>query len=368
MMGDLAIDRATTESREPPLQRLLLFNLATDEKDPILGFAVEWVRVLAARVRHVDVITMRSGTADLPGNVRVYSIGKERGWTEARRLVEFYRRLGLLLHEQTYDACFAHMQELFALLAAPLLKLKHIPVTLWYTHPHTALTLRAAIRTVDRVITADSSSCRVRTSKLLVTGHGIDTDRFVPAPCHRFRFRVVAVGRVTPIKRLELLVDAAAHLQSRLAQPLEVRLIGPTDIPDANYEAALRRRAFEMGIAPQVNFVGPLGTEELIAEYQAADAVVSLTGRGSFDKSALEGMSCGLPLLTMNPAFAPHLLAAGVPGPIEDGNAEALGEAIARLADVPVEERRRWGLALRAEVVRAHSLQRLADLLVNQIL
>jgi glycosyltransferase involved in cell wall biosynthesis len=368
MMGDLAIDRAPTESREPPLQRLLLFNLATDENDLLLGFTVEWIRALATRVPNVDVITMRSGTAHLPENVRVYSLGKERGWTEARRFVEFYRRLGLLLHEQTYDACFAHMQERFALLAAPLLKLKHIPTTLWYCHPDTPWALRAAIRTVDRVISAESNSCRVRTSKLLATGHGVDTDRFVPAFGDRSRFRVVAVGRVTPIKRLDLLIDAAARLQSRLTQDLEVRLIGPAFTPDISYEAALRHRAFEMGIASQVNFVGPLGTEELIAEYQTADAVVSLTGSGSFDKSALEGMSCGLPLLTMNPAFAPHLLAAGMPGPIEDGNAEALARAIGRLADLPVEERRRLGLALRAEVVRAHSLQRLADLLVNQIL
>ena len=368
MMGDLAIDPAPTDSREPPLERLLLFNLATDQEDPILGFTVEWVRALATRVSNVDVITMRSGPTDLPDNVRVFSIGKERGWTEARRLVEFYRRLGLLLREQTYDACFAHMQERFALLAAPLLKLKHIPVTLWYVHPHTPLALRAAIRTVDRVITASSSSCRVRTSKLLVTGHGIDTDRFVPAFCDQSHFRVVAVGRVTPIKRLELLVDAAASLQGRLTQALEVRLVGPTDISDVDYEAALRDRALEMGIASQVSLVGPRGTEDLIAEYQAADAVVSLTGRGSFDKSAIEGMSCGLPLLTMNPDFAPLLLAAGMPGPIEDGNAEALGHAIERLVEVPVEERRRLGMALRAEVVRAHSLQRLADLLVNQIL
>jgi glycosyltransferase involved in cell wall biosynthesis len=368
MMGDLAIDQAPTESRVPPLRRLLLFNLATDEKDPILGFTVEWVRALATRVPYVDVITMRSGTTDLPGNVRVYSIGKERGWTEARRLIEFYRRLGLLLHEQTYDACFAHMQERFAVLAAPLLKLKHIPVTLWYTHPHTPLALRAAIKTVDRVITADSSSCRIQTSKLLATGHGIDTDRFVPDFGDRSGFRVVAVGRVTPIKRLELLVVAAARLQSRLRQPLEVRLIGPTDISDTDYEAALRRQASEMGIASQVDFVGPLGTDELIAEYQAADAIVSLTRHGSFDKAAIEGMSCGLPLLTMNPAFAPHLLAAGMPEPIEDGSAGALEQAIGQLVDVPVEERRRMGMALRAEVIRAHSLQRLADLLVNEIL
>ena len=123
-----------------------------------------------------------------------------------------------------------------------------------------------------------------------------------------------------------------------------------------------------MGIASQVDFVGPLGTDELIAEYQAADAIVSLTRHGSFDKAAIEGMSCGLPLLTMNPAFASHLLAAGMPEPIEDGSAGALEQAIGQLADVPVEERRRMGLALRAEVIRAHSLQRLADLLVNEIL
>jgi glycosyltransferase involved in cell wall biosynthesis len=368
MTGDLAIDWAPTEGRKAPLQRLLLFNLATDENDPLLAFTVEWIRALAARVPNVDVITMRSGTADLPENVRVYSIGKERGWTEARRLAEFYRRLGLLLHEQTYDACFAHMQERFALLAAPLMKLKHIPVTLWYCHPATPWALRAAVRTVDRVISADSSSCRVRTPKLLATGHGIDTDRFVPAFCDRSRFRIVAVGRVTPMKRPDLLVEAAARVESQLTQPLEVRLIGPTPVGDNEYEATLRRRAFELGIGSQVHFVGSLGTEELIAEYQAADAVVSLHLHGSFDKSALEGMSCGLPLLTMNPAFAPHLLAAGMPGPIEDGNIEALAQAIGRLADVPVEERRRWGLALRAEMVRAHSLQRLADLLVNQIL
>ena len=94
---------------------MLLFNLATDDQDPILRFTVDWVRALAARIPNVDVVTMRSGTADLPENVRVYSVGKERGWDGgACRLAEFYRRMALLLHEHSYDACFAHMQELFS--------------------------------------------------------------------------------------------------------------------------------------------------------------------------------------------------------------------------------------------------------------
>jgi glycosyltransferase involved in cell wall biosynthesis len=79
-------------------------------------------------------------------------------------------------------------------------------------------------------------------------------------------------------------------------------------------------------------------------------------------------MSCGLPLLTMNPAFAPIMTAANAPGLIPDGDVGALAQGIELLVNASVDERRQWGLALRAEVVRAHSLQRLADLLVDQIL
>ena len=56
--------------------RLLVFNLATDVDDPILGFTTHWIRALARRVEAVQVITMRAGRLDLPNNVRVDSVGK----------------------------------------------------------------------------------------------------------------------------------------------------------------------------------------------------------------------------------------------------------------------------------------------------
>jgi len=39
---------------------LLLFNLATDADDPILGFTTGWLNRLAAHYTQVDVITMRN--------------------------------------------------------------------------------------------------------------------------------------------------------------------------------------------------------------------------------------------------------------------------------------------------------------------
>ena len=108
--------------------RLLLFNLMTDEADPVLGFALGWIRELAARCEYVDVITMYRGAYQLPENVRVYSAGRERGWSKPLRLAHFYRHLLRLLRARRYDACFAHMMPLFAGLAGPLLSARGIPI------------------------------------------------------------------------------------------------------------------------------------------------------------------------------------------------------------------------------------------------
>ena len=100
--------------------RLLLFNLMTDDADPVLGFASGWIRELAARCEYVDVITMYQGSYQPPANVRVFSAGRERGLSKAARLTRFYRQLARLLSTRRYDACFAHMMPLFAGLAGPL--------------------------------------------------------------------------------------------------------------------------------------------------------------------------------------------------------------------------------------------------------
>ena len=91
--------------------RLLLFNLATDREDPILGFTTRWICALAQRVESIHVITMTSGRVDVPDNVEVYSVGKERGYSEARRVIEFYRLLVRVLRKNRIDVCFSNVHD-----------------------------------------------------------------------------------------------------------------------------------------------------------------------------------------------------------------------------------------------------------------
>ncbi|MEM4205021.1 MAG: hypothetical protein QXS54_13215, partial [Candidatus Methanomethylicaceae archaeon] len=108
--------------------RLLIFNMAMDLDDPLLEFVTYWVRSLAKRVEFIHVIAMRAGRIEVPENVRVYSVGKEKGYSEPRRAVEFYRLLFRILREDQIDACFSHMIPIFTVLAAPVLKAKGIPI------------------------------------------------------------------------------------------------------------------------------------------------------------------------------------------------------------------------------------------------
>ncbi|PIE32006.1 hypothetical protein CSA56_16765, partial [candidate division KSB3 bacterium] len=143
--------------------RLLLFNLLTDADDPILGFTSSWIRELARQVDAIDVLTMQTGNVVVPGNVRVYSVGKEKNYSEPRRALEFYRRLWKLLCSHKYEACFAHMMPLFAAMGAPLLRIKRIPIVLWYAHKSVTPTLRLATFLVDRVVSASVESFRIDT-------------------------------------------------------------------------------------------------------------------------------------------------------------------------------------------------------------
>jgi glycosyltransferase involved in cell wall biosynthesis len=353
-------------------RRLLLFNLVTDADDPILGFTHDWIRSLAARVAHVDVVTMSTGRVDVPANVRVYSVGKERGYGEPRRAVELYRIFARLGWLRGYDACFAHMQPLFAVMAAPVLRVRGVPLTLWYTHPATTPMLRAAVAVSDTVVTASPESINVSSNKVVAIGHGIDTDRFRPAPAPAGDdappFRVVAVGRIAPIKGLERLVEAAAVLRPRLGTGLEVTVAGPVAPADAAYRQELGRRVDAAGLAEVFRFPGPIARADLPALLQASSAAANLTVRGGFDKAALEAMSCGIPLVTTNASFRPLLEEAGAPELLAPADAEGLAATLARVAALPVGERAAIGRRLRAVVVDHHSLDRLTERLTGELL
>ena len=358
-------------SREEKL-RLLLFNLATDADDPVLGFTTSWIRALAQRCETIDVITMRKGRVEVPGNVRVHSVGKELGYSEPRRAVEFYRNLFAILRHSHIDACFAHMMPVFAVMGAPLLKFRRIPLTLWYTHKSVTPVLRLAEKLSDRVVTASPESFRLPSNRVVVTGHGIDTDTFVP-PCiprpPTRAFTIVSVGRIAPIKGLETLIEATRLLLYQYdLKDLQVRLVGSVYDHDNDYASALHRQVIHGRLEDVVQFVGPVPFDRVVKEYQQADVFVNLSNTDSLDKAVLEAMSCGVPVITSNLAFRRVLGDLATDLMVFKDDPRLLAERLRALYEAESERRRALGERLRGMVVQSHSLERLVRYLVQEIL
>lgn len=348
---------------------LLVFNLAMDADDPILGFATWWVRALATHCASVDVITMRAGRLDVPENVHVHSVGKERGYSEPRRAGRFLRVLRSLLARHRYGACFAHQMPLFAVMGWPLLRSRRIPITLWYAHRATPVILRVAERVVDRIVTSTEEAFRLPSPKVAVIGQGIRTDLFVPRPGARqaSAFTITTVSRISPVKRLEVLVDAVAMLVEAAGPPdVRARIVGP--VHDSGYERSLRRRVERAGLGEIFTFVGAVPPERLVSELHQADVVVNLSPVGLYDKAVLEAWSCGIPVVASNTAYAEPLSRIAPGLLVAEGDPRAVASALGRLRAMSSSERTGIGLRLREEVIEHHSLERLARLLCQDIL
>ena len=342
---------------------LLIFNLAVDADDSVLGFTTEWINEFARRAEHVFVITMRAGRIEVADNVSVFSVGKEKGYSEPRRAVEFYRILFRLLREERIGGCFAHMMPLFAIMGAPLLRWKGVPVVLWYAHKSVTWTLRLAEKAVNRVVTASPESFRLKSDKVIVTGHGINTERFTPSSAFHesHPFTITSIGRVAPIKRLEELIYAACLLVEEQSAPeFQIRIVGEAYPKDQSYADSLRRQVENHGLQSYVNFTGGVPFEQVVSEYQRADVAVNLSDTGSVDKSVLEAMSCALPVVTSNVAFESMLSDWSDLFLVSEEVPIGLAHSLRKLVNMSDDERREKGQALREIVVARHSLHQLA--------
>ncbi len=287
--------------------KVLVLNLATDADDPVLGFTTSWVDALARHSAHVDVITMRAGRLELPSNVVVHSLGKEQGFSEPRRLVEFYRALGRVLSARRIDMCFAHMAPLFAVLASPVLMPLQIPIVTWYAHPRLTQTLRLAHRVSTAMVTSLPSAYPHRSNKLHVIGQGIDTEAFKPGSSPLDKRLILCVGRLSRVKDHATLLRAASILQREAPGSFDVNVVGGVArTEDMAYSSELMAEAQRERLEGIVKFIGPVARAELPAWYCRAAVHVNLTPKGFGDKVALEAMSCATPCLTANTESADH--------------------------------------------------------------
>jgi glycosyltransferase involved in cell wall biosynthesis len=351
--------------------RLLVITPKVDPDDDLFGHVATWMAALARRVDRLYVIALWDTRPPLPANVRLATLGKGATEDKAFWLARLQRYLARLCLEGEVDAVLAHMGPVFAVAAAPIARLAGVPLCLWYAHGHVSPMLRLAHRLVDGIGTSTPEGFRIPSAKVTVTGQGIDTARFVPAVGNGIEGPILSVGRFSPIKDYETLLDAIALLTpasgtSDDAHTFEL-IGGSHSEAERRYFADLLARADRLEIRERVKLVPGLPHAEIVPRYQRASLFVSCSRTGSLDKAVLEAAACGVVPLVCSSAFR------GLFGERWDelsfppGDAPVLARRMADWLGRGEAERRAVGSELRAVVERSHSVDHLADAIVAMI-
>lgn len=274
-----------------------------DSNDPILGFFHRWIEEFAKRCQAVIAVCLEKGEHYLPGNVRVLSLGKESGQSRIKYAVNFYKYIWR--ERNNYDAVFVHMNPEYVVLGGLFWRFWDKKIALWYTHKSVNLKLRLATGLSHLIFTASPKSFRLKSKKVRITGHGIDTEFFWPKErSANDIFRMISVGRISGTKNQLSLVKMFAELLPQTGKPVVLELIGsPVTEEDKKYQRRIADYINVNELQNKVKLVGAVPQGKLAEYYHDADLLVNLSQTGSLDKDVLEAAACNLDVLTTNEAF-----------------------------------------------------------------
>lgn len=317
--------------------KLLIVTQVVDKDDSILGFFHRWIEEFVAHAERVEVVCLREGRHSLPANVQVHALGEGNKLARALRLVR-----QCYAARKAYDRVFVHMNPEYLIAAGWLWRLLGKRVALWYTHKSVNYRLRLGAPFADIIFTASKESFRLKSEKVRVMGHGIDTEFFSPGTEPRSD-TVLTAGRLSPAKRNDLVLRAGQYFHRHIWIAGE----GPE-------LANLQGLAATLQLAERTQFLGARTHEQMRELYRRCGVLAHASETGSIDKVVLEALLCGLPVVSTSEAFKemlePHgLFASAEPKALAAALERAQGANISALTDL---------------VRREHALERLIPSLI----
>lgn len=355
--------------------KLLMITRKIDSDDWLAGHSFEWAKKLSSKLLasggSLTVICQEVGNRGEMA-AEVYSLGKETGAGRFMQLKNFARLAGRLVPQA--DGIFCHQNPEYAIAVSPWAKLYGKKIVSWYTHRSVTWKTRVMLAVSAAVLTASKLSFRLPSPKVEAVGHGIDTGKFTPSQSppktgggKAGAFKIITVGRISPVKNLEVLIEAArilAYEEGR--RDFLVEIYGEIGLASQqDYLNKLKAMVLQKDLDGFVHFKSSIPHSQVVPVYQSASAFVNLSSTGSLDKAVLEAMSCEVPVVTSNEAFAQMLSPFAEQCFMNKADARALAGKLAALYALKLSDRLALAANLRRIVLAEHSLDKLAQKIIK---
>jgi len=273
---------------ESKLKRLVIYNLETNLDSNVLAAAHDWIESFAKNVDQIVVYSTHVGRIDLPTNVIVREIGGGSPVRKVLAVIRLLKSVAIEFPNRNRLTVFHHMSTRSLLIVGLFYKLMGVRQGLWYSHSKKAFSLSASQILANRIFTSTPSAIPISGNRVKFVGHGLKSERFLrnDSGARQKREGIVAIGRVVPVKKIELLVAAVS--KSKLAN-LRITCIGPHEASGV-YPNEILELARTKGIDVKLRDAIPY--TEIPNTLRAFDFIFTGTPK-SVDKAVIEGAMCG---------------------------------------------------------------------------
>ncbi len=340
--------------------KLLIITQKIDRNDSILGFFHKWVEELARYCESVIVVCLQEGQHNLPQNVRVLSLGKEKGASRLKYTKRFYKHIWT--ERDKYDAVFVHMNQEYIILGGLLWKLLGKKLMLWRNHFAGNFLTRIAMLLSDNIFCTSKFSFTALSKKTTLMPVGIDTELFKKEDhIEKMPHSVLFLGRIAPVKKPHLVIEALRILHANEVE-FKSYFYGDLALKDVQYLNSLQEKVKEYHLSDRILFEKGIPHSETPRIYREHTVFINSTPSGSYDKTIFEAMACESLVLTSNLNLKGQVDNKFL---FEEDNANDLARKLEILLSLDDKAKEEYGKILRAYVVKHHSLELLVKKLSN---
>lgn len=340
--------------------RLLIITQKVDKEDPILGFFHGWIAEFAKHFDSLIVICLMEGAHELPANVKVFSLGKEKGASRLKYVANFYKLIWSLRKE--YDAVFVHMNQEYVLLGGMIWKLLGKRVGMWRNHHAGSIFTDIVMSACNMVFCTSKFSYTAKSNKIIFMPVGVDTELFKKDnTIQRISKSVLSLGRIAPSKRLILFVQCLGQMKVE-NEVFTGTIVGDPLPIHRQYADELVIRANELGL-DNVKFEKGIPNSQTPRLYSSHEIFINLSSSGMYDKTIFEAMACECIVLASNENLRELIDDKFI---FKDQDVAELQTKLIALLKMSDVDKSKLGLVFRNIVIEYHSLKKLAERLETE--
>lgn len=337
-----------------------------DIDDPVLGFFHRWVEEFSKNFEEITVICLQKGKYNLPSNLKVLSLGKEKlsAFRKIKYIFRFYKYI--FGERKNYDAVFVHMNQEYVLLGGIFWKLFRKNIYMWRNHNSGSFLTDIASAFCAKVFCTSKYSYTAKYKKTVLMPVGVDTNKFVRSESlnvPKVKNSILSLGRISPSKNVDIFVEALGLLKKQDIE-FTANIYGDALPKDNPYFNKIKSRTRELGLESILKFHKGVPNHQTPDIYNSHEIFVNLSPSGMYDKTIFEAMACGCLVLASNENLKGEIDERLV---ISNKGAEEAVKRISILLSLSGEEKQKL-VSDNIKFAETHSLKKLSERLESILL